>query len=62
MFTVKVNPHGSIASLKAHLVAKGYSQIYGVDWFGTFSHVVKFSSMRLLVLLAATHHVSTNWT
>ena len=29
VFTVKVNPDGLIARLKAHLVAKGYAQTYG---------------------------------
>ena len=27
---VKFNPYGSVARLKAHLVAKGYAQTYGV--------------------------------
>ena len=30
VFTVKVNPDGSIARLKACLVAKGYTQTYGL--------------------------------
>ena len=29
VFSVKVNPEGSIARIKAHLVAKGYAQTYG---------------------------------
>ena len=41
VFTEKVNLDGSIARLKAHLVAKGYAKTYGVDYFdkahlGTF--------------------------
>ena len=36
VFTMKVNPDGSIARLKAHLVAKGYAQTYGMDYFNTF--------------------------
>ena len=52
---MKVNLNGSIARLKAHLVAKGYAQTYGVDYFNTFSPVAKMTSIRLFTSLAATH-------
>ena len=39
VFTMKVNPNGSIARLKACLVAKGYAQTYGVDYSDTFSRL-----------------------
>ena len=31
VFAVKFNPDGSVARLKAHLVAKGYAQTYGAS-------------------------------
>ena len=55
MFIVKVNPEESIVRLKARLVAKGYAPTYGVDYFDTFSPIVKLTSIRLFISLVATH-------
>ena len=56
VYTVKMNPNGSVARLKACLVAKGYAQTYGVDYTDTFSPIAKLSSVRSLISLVATHH------
>ena len=54
---MKVNPDGSIARLKAYLVAKGYAQTYGVDYSDAFSPVAKMTFVWIFISLAATY----NW-
>ena len=39
--------------LKPHLVAKGYTQIYGSDYYDTFSPIAKMASIRLLFSMDA---------
>ena len=53
VYTMKYLPNGSIVHLKARLIAKGYSQTYGVDYAKTFSPVAKISSVQILISLAA---------
>jgi Reverse transcriptase (RNA-dependent DNA polymerase) len=52
VFTVKQNPEGRVERYKTRLVAKGYSQTYGIDYDETFAPVAKMSTVRTLISLA----------
>lgn len=53
VFKVKLKEDGSIYKYKAQYVAKGYSQLEGVDFFETFSPTGKPASFRTFVATAA---------
>jgi len=53
MFAIKIGPAGTIGHLKTHLVAKGYIQIFGLDYGDTFSPVAKMISIHLFIAMVA---------
>ena len=57
VFKSKRQPDGSLERLKAWIVAVGYLQHSGIDFFETFSPVIKPSTVRMVLALA----VSFNW-
>lgn len=53
LFTTKTHADGSLDKLKVRLVARGYSQVEGLDYEETFAPVLKYPSMRVFVANAA---------
>jgi len=52
VFKKKTNVEGKVEKYKAWLVAKGYSQVPGIDFGDIFSPVVKITSIRFLLSVA----------
>ena len=62
LFKLKHNGDGSVERYKARIVAKGYSQIAGLDYDETFASVTRYDSLRTIIALAThlgldTHHL-----
>ena len=58
MFKKKLNAIGQVEKYKYRLVAKGYSQVEGVDFGDIFFLGAKLNSIRVLMSLAATFYLN----
>ncbi|GKE85391.1 retrotransposon protein, putative, ty1-copia subclass [Tanacetum coccineum] len=52
LFKKKIAMDGIVHTYKAYLVAKGYTQLYGVDYEETFSPVADIRAIRILISIA----------
>ena len=58
VYRIKRLPSGEIEKRKSRLVAKGFHQRPGIDYFETFSPVIRRASVLLVLSLATSY----NWT
>ena len=57
VYRKKFKTNGDLDRYKARLVVRGFSQKSGVDYQETFSPVVKFSSIRMILAIAAAENL-----
>ena len=57
VYRTKYASDGSVEILKVRLVAKGFSQVKGIDYNETFAPIAKMNSIHLVLSLVALH----NW-
>nr|GEY33245.1 retrotransposon protein, putative, Ty1-copia subclass [Tanacetum cinerariifolium] len=53
LFKKKTDMDGAVYVFKSRLVAKGFTQTYGVDYEETFSHVADIRAIRILIAIVA---------
>jgi Reverse transcriptase (RNA-dependent DNA polymerase) len=55
IYKTKFNSDGSVERYKARLVARGFTQTYGIDYKETFAPVTKMNTVRTVMSIAVNH-------
>ena len=53
IYKIKIKSDGSVEGYKARLIAKGFTQKYGINYMETFALVAKMTSIRTLITVVA---------
>jgi len=53
VFKIKRNAAGEIDKYKAWLVAQGFTQVLGMDYYETYALVARLTSLQLILAIAA---------
>jgi len=62
VFKVKYNSDNTVQRYRARLVAKGFTQVPGTDYFETYSPVFSYTSLRTILAIAADKDLQlTQW-
>uniref|UniRef100_A0A2N9IUJ7 Reverse transcriptase Ty1/copia-type domain-containing protein n=1 Tax=Fagus sylvatica TaxID=28930 RepID=A0A2N9IUJ7_FAGSY len=56
VYKIKTRSDGTVDRYKACLVAKGFTQEYGIDYEETFAPVARLSSVRTLIAVSPSRH------
>ena len=59
VFRAKKDAAGNVVRYKARLVAQGFSQVPGVDYFDTYAPVARLASIRTVLAFAAAEDLET---
>ena len=57
VFKAKKDAAGVVVRYKARLVAQGFSQVPGIDYFDTFAPVARLASIRMVLAIAAAENL-----
>jgi hypothetical protein len=60
IFKIKYNANGSVAKHKAHLVAKGFTQIEGIDFNETFSLIAWMESIQIVLVVITIEYLEVH--
>jgi len=56
IYKIKYKSDGIVDRYKAHLVAKGYTQLEGLDFLNTLAPVAKLTTLCLLLAFVVAHN------